>query len=146
MFSNMLKNFFILSVKLLEVYTYYISKLSSFRRKSKRPIVSMPSSLRRGMIWSFTMIIFLKESLIYYKMHKLLIKKLPILAFFNEIVRENLRLQTGAFPHLFCRVFLLLIPVICKSDLTEYHFIILFALLMSEGLTVITRFLWPPSS
>ena len=27
----------------------------------------MPSSLRRGMIWSFTMIIFLKESLIYYK-------------------------------------------------------------------------------
>ena len=98
------------------------------------------------MIWSFTMIIFLKESLIYYKMHKLLIKKLPILAFFNEIMRENLRLQTGAFPHLFCRVFLLLISVICKSDLTDYHFIILFALLMSEGLTVITRFLWPPSS
>ena len=63
-----------------------------------------------------------------------------------EIVRENLRLQTGAFPHLFCRVFLLLISVICKSDLTEHHFIILFALLMSEGLTVITRFLWPPSS
>ena len=68
------------------------------------------------MIWSFTMIIFLKESLIYYKMH------------------------------LFGRVFLLLISVICKSDLTDYHFIMLFALLMSEGLTVITRFLWPPSS
>ena len=66
--------------------------------------------------------------------------------FFNEIVRENLRLQTGAFPHLLCRVFLPLISVICKSDLTEHHFIILFALLMSEGLTVITRFLWPPSS
>ena len=66
--------------------------------------------------------------------------------FFNEIVRENLRLQTGAFPHLFCRVFLLLISIICKSDLTEHHFIMLFALLMSEGLTVITRFLWPPSS
>ena len=66
--------------------------------------------------------------------------------FFNEIVRENLRLQTGAFPHLFCRVFLLLISVIWKSDLTEHHFIMLFALLMSEGLTVITRFLWPPSS
>lgn len=44
------------------VYSYYKSKLSSFRRKSKRPIVSMPSSLRRGMMWSFTMIIFLKES------------------------------------------------------------------------------------
>ena len=98
------------------------------------------------MIWSFTMIIFLKESLIYYKMHKLLIKKLPILALFNEIVRENLRLQTGAFPHLLCKVFLLLISVICKSDLTDYHFMMLFALLMSEGLTVITRFLWPPSS
>ena len=63
-----------------------------------------------------------------------------------RLVRENLRLQKGAFPHLFCRVFLLLISVICKSDLTEHHFIILFALLMSEGLTVITRFLWPPSS
>ena len=79
-------------------------------------------------------------------MHKLLIKKLPILALFNEIVRENLRLQTGAFPHLFCRVLLLLISVIWKSDLTDYHFMMLFALLMSEGLTVITRFLWPPSS
>ena len=66
--------------------------------------------------------------------------------FFDEILRENLRLQTGAFQHLFCREFLLLISVICKSDLTEHHFIILFALLMSEGLTVITRFLWPPSS
>lgn len=66
--------------------------------------------------------------------------------FCNEIVRENLRLQTGAIPHLFCSEFLLLISVFCKSDLTEHHFIILFALLMSEGLTVITRFLWPPSS
>lgn len=63
-----------------------------------------------------------------------------------RLVRENLRLQTGAFPHLFCRVILLLISVICKSDLTDYHFMMLFALLMSEGLTVITRFLWPPSS
>ena len=63
-----------------------------------------------------------------------------------RLVRENLRLQTDAFPHLFCRVFLLLISVICKSNLTDYHFMMLFALLMSEGLTVITRFLWPPSS
>lgn len=93
------------------------------------------------MIWPFTMIIFLKESLIYYKMHKLLIKKCQDWQFFDEILRENLRLQTDAFPHLFCRVFLLLISVICKSDLTDYHFIMLFALLMSEGLTVITRFL-----
>ena len=74
------------------------------------------------------------------------LKKCQDWQFFNEIVRENLRHQTGAFPHLFCRVFLLLISVICKSDLTDYHFIMLFALLMSEGLTVITRFLWPPSS
>ena len=43
----------------------YKSKLSSLRRKSKRPIVSIPSSLRRGMMWSFTMIIFLKESLMF---------------------------------------------------------------------------------
>ena len=78
--------------------------------------------------------------------YKSYIKKSQDWQYFNEIVRENLRLQTGAFPHLFCRVFLLLISVICKSDLTEHHFIILFALLMSEGLTVITRFLWPPSS
>ena len=45
--------------------SYYKSKQSSLRRKSKRPIVSMPSSLRRGMMWSFTMIIFLKESLMF---------------------------------------------------------------------------------
>ena len=91
--------FFILSVKLLDVYPYYISKLSSFRRKSKRPIVSMPSSFRRGMIWSFTMITFLKESLMFVSerdscifydakitlfilLHKFYIKKLPILTFF----------------------------------------------------------------
>ena len=54
-----------LEISILDVYTYYISKLSSFRRKSKRPIVSMPSSLRRGMMWSFTMITFLKESLMF---------------------------------------------------------------------------------
>ena len=82
----------------------------------------------------------------YVLMMPVFIKTCQDWQFFNEIVRENLRLQTGAFPHLFCRVFLLLISVICKSDLTEHHFIILFALLMSEGLTVITRFLWPPSS
>ena len=82
----------------------------------------------------------------YVLMMPVFIKTCQDWQFFNEIVRENLRLQTGAFPHLFCRVFLLLISVICKSDLTDYHFMMLFALLMSEGLTVITRFLWPPSS
>lgn len=45
--------------------SHYMSKLSSLRRKSKRPIVSIPSSLRRGMMWSLTMIIFLKESLMF---------------------------------------------------------------------------------
>ena len=45
----------------------YKSKLSSLSKKSKRPIVSMPSSLRRGMMWSFTMITFLKESLMFVR-------------------------------------------------------------------------------
>lgn len=43
----------------------YKSKLSSLSKKSKRPIVSMPSSLRRGMIWSLTTITFLKESFMF---------------------------------------------------------------------------------
>ena len=43
----------------------YKSKLSSLSKKSKRPIVSIPSSFRRGIMWSFTMITFLKESLMF---------------------------------------------------------------------------------
>lgn len=40
----------------------YKSKLFSLSKKSKSPIVRIPSSFRRGMMWSLTMIIFLKES------------------------------------------------------------------------------------
>ena len=66
------------------------------------------------------------------------------LVYTKDLAKDQYVLMMPVFTN--CRVFLLLISVICKSDLTEHHFIILFALLMSEGLTVITRFLWPPSS
>lgn len=46
-------------------FNSYKSKLSSLSRKSNSPIVSIPSSLRRGIIWSLTTMIFLKESLIF---------------------------------------------------------------------------------
>lgn len=42
---------------------FYQFKLSLFSKKSKRPMVTIPSSLRLSFMSSFTMIIFLKESL-----------------------------------------------------------------------------------
>ena len=43
----------------------YISKLFLFSRKSISPIIRMPFSLRQGLILSFTITIFLKESSIF---------------------------------------------------------------------------------
>ena len=67
----------------------YRSKLFSLSKKSKSPIVRIPSSFRRGMMWSLTMIIFLKESsmltvigiLVSLPCHSLF---LPTLAFFSR--------------------------------------------------------------
>lgn len=55
----------------------------------------MPSSLRRGMMWSFTMITFLKESLMFVserdkdnffvQLYRVYIKTTPLLAFFYRM-------------------------------------------------------------
>lgn len=49
-------------VGLLRNGAAYISKLFLFSKKSISPIIRMPFSLRQGLILSFTMTIFLKES------------------------------------------------------------------------------------
>ena len=76
---------------------FYKSKLSSFRRKSKRPMVSMPSSLRRGSTYrrsqniSIAYIIFLPLLATFYDakitffvlLCNCYMKKMPLLAFIS---------------------------------------------------------------
>ena len=61
----------------------YKSKLFSLSKKSKSPIVRIPSSFRRGMMWSLTMIIFLKESSMLISDRDSCISSMPFLIFAN---------------------------------------------------------------
>ena len=85
---------------------FYKSKLSSFRRKSKRPMVSMPSSLRRGSTYrrsqniSIAYIIFLPLLATFYD------AKITFCSIMQLLYEKNATIGVYFFyPQLFCAVF-----------------------------------------